>query len=492
MRTLSLLAALVVAVPAAAQPSAADTALVRDVVDAYQFERAMSLSFGQGGLPPFAQGAFRADALEDSLAAAFLRNLRPDLLQDALVYLSGPTAEALYAQAEGLGGNPFALREAMEHPKESDMADEALTRRLVEALGFEEFMPHMMRRMFLAMADATPAMAADLEEEGGIDAVMEQFERELGDDFGETLVTYSRLLYHSLPKATLADAAAFYESEAGQYVSEIGYQATINAVVPMVVDMVTGMAEAIADEDGRPLPQSGPPPPPDPPGRPLPPPIPEPPTPEVFEVVEVQPELIGGLEGLQQRVVYPDEARREGIEGRVVVQFVVDEQGRVTEAVAVHSPDPRLSAAALAAVEGSQFTPGMVRGRPVKVRFAVPLTFRLRGAEAEEGTPTGWGQGSAGERDEEPPVLVGGLEGLQARVVYPEEARRQRIEGLVVVQFIVGKDGQIANEAVVQSPHPLLARAALDAVRQSQFEPARVDGEPVEVQFAVPVSFRLR
>ncbi|MEM1044361.1 MAG: TonB family protein, partial [Bacteroidota bacterium] len=56
---------------------------------------------------------------------------------------------------------------------------------------------------------------------------------------------------------------------------------------------------------------------------------------DVFPIVEQQPELIGGLEGLQSRIQYPELARRAGIEGTVFVQFVVDEQGNVNDPVCV-------------------------------------------------------------------------------------------------------------------------------------------------------------
>ncbi|MEM0964435.1 MAG: TonB family protein, partial [Bacteroidota bacterium] len=71
------------------------------------------------------------------------------------------------------------------------------------------------------------------------------------------------------------------------------------------------------------------------------------PRPDVFEVAEVQPELIGGLAALQERVVYPSMAREAGIEGQVVVQFIVDEEGNVTDPVVLRSPADILSQAAL-------------------------------------------------------------------------------------------------------------------------------------------------
>lgn len=130
------------------------------------------------------------------------------------------------------------------------------------------------------------------------------------------------------------------------------------------------------------MPEPPPPPPPAPvdaPPPPPPPPAPEPEfaEPDVFEVAEIQPELIGGLAGLQSRLTYPPLAIRAGVEGQVVVQFVVDERGNVVDPVVLRSPNPILSDAALAAVRESRFVPGQQRGRPVRVRYAVPVTFQL-------------------------------------------------------------------------------------------------------------------
>ncbi len=151
-----------------------------------------------------------------------------------------------------------------------------------------------------------------------------------------------------------------------------------------VEDLVRDLELDLGDETPPPATPPAPPSPPvvDPSSVPPPPPPPVvediPDTDAVFEVAEVQPELIGGLPGLQGRVEYPEFARRAGIEGQVVVQFVVDERGNVVDPVVLRSPNDLLSEAALKAVRESRFTPGQQRGRPVKVRFAVPVTFRLR------------------------------------------------------------------------------------------------------------------
>ena len=99
--------------------------------------------------------------------------------------------------------------------------------------------------------------------------------------------------------------------------------------------------------------------------------------PEIFVVVERMPELIGGLAQLQSKIVYPEIARLAGIEGRVMVQFIIDEEGRVHNPVVVRGIGGGADEAAIEAVRQARFTPGMQRGQPVKVRYTLPITFRL-------------------------------------------------------------------------------------------------------------------
>jgi protein TonB len=102
--------------------------------------------------------------------------------------------------------------------------------------------------------------------------------------------------------------------------------------------------------------------------------------PEVFVVVERMPELIGGLESLQKNIVYPEIARLAGIEGRVMVSFVIDEKGNVLNPVVVRGIGGGCDEAAVNAVKKAKFVPGMQRGMPVRVRFTLPITFRLNQA----------------------------------------------------------------------------------------------------------------
>lgn len=99
---------------------------------------------------------------------------------------------------------------------------------------------------------------------------------------------------------------------------------------------------------------------------------------EFFVVVENMPQLKGGLAELQRKVKYPEMARRAGIEGRVTVQFIVNEQGRVENPRVIRGIGGGCDEAALAAVKNAEFTPGMQRGRPVRVQYSLPIVFRLQ------------------------------------------------------------------------------------------------------------------
>ncbi len=98
---------------------------------------------------------------------------------------------------------------------------------------------------------------------------------------------------------------------------------------------------------------------------------------EVFVVVERMPELIGGIAGMQEKIVYPEIAKMAGIEGRVFVEFVIDERGNVQNPRVVRGIGGGCDEAALAAVKTVKFRPGMQRGKPVRVRYTLPVMFKL-------------------------------------------------------------------------------------------------------------------
>ena len=104
----------------------------------------------------------------------------------------------------------------------------------------------------------------------------------------------------------------------------------------------------------------------------------EEPEPEIFVVVEEMPELIGGLGEIQRKIRYPEIARKAGVEGRVILQFIVNENGNVTEAAVVRGIGAGCDEEALRVVREAKFKPGKQRGKAVKVKMSLPITFKLK------------------------------------------------------------------------------------------------------------------
>ncbi len=114
---------------------------------------------------------------------------------------------------------------------------------------------------------------------------------------------------------------------------------------------------------------------------------PEPPKHEeenaVFDIVEQMPLFPGGnaalMKYLNDNIRYPVVAQENGVQGRVVVSFVVEKNGSITDVKVVRSVDPSLDKEAARVVSGMpNWTPGKQNGSNVRVKYNVPVTFRLQ------------------------------------------------------------------------------------------------------------------
>ena len=100
------------------------------------------------------------------------------------------------------------------------------------------------------------------------------------------------------------------------------------------------------------------------------------------DVVEQQPSYPGGqqalLEFLRQNVNYPEQALKDSVEGRVVLSFVVETDGSITETKVVRSVHPLLDEEALRVAKlMPKWEPGYQNGIPVRVKYNIPVTFKL-------------------------------------------------------------------------------------------------------------------
>ena len=230
---------------------------------------------------------------------------------------------------------------------------------------------------------------------------------------------------------------------------------------------------------------------------------------EIFQVVEEQPMFPGGMQEmmkfLQQNIKYPKEAQEQGKQGRVIVQFVVNKDGSITGDSVVRSVDPLLDAEALRVVRSMpNWTPGKQKGEPVRVRFTLPVSFRLSGGSTDKAQePAKAAQtenASSGDEIfqvvEDMPEYSGGMEELmkylQKNVKYPKEAQEQGKQGRVIVEFVVEKDGSITDTKVMKPVDPLLDAEALRVVSaMPNWNPGKQRGKEVRTRFTLPVTFRL-
>ncbi len=100
--------------------------------------------------------------------------------------------------------------------------------------------------------------------------------------------------------------------------------------------------------------------------------------PQYFVAVEEMPEPIGGIQAIQSKIVYPEIAKRAGVEGKVYVLAFVDENGDVRDAKIIKGIGAGCDEAALDAVKKTKFKPGKQRGKPVRVQVSIPVVFKLQ------------------------------------------------------------------------------------------------------------------
>ncbi len=206
---------------------------------------------------------------------------------------------------------------------------------------------------------------------------------------------------------------------------------------------------------------------------------------------------------------YPPQARQAEIQGKVVLRVQISKSGDV-ESIQMLSGHPMLVPAAIAAVKQWKYKPYLLNGEPVEVETQVTVNFTLADKPAAEGIvgdrPGGIHAGEPGRIAPSNPgdqSVVGtprrvrvssGV--MQAMVVskappqYPQDAKDQHIEGVVVMRAIIDKDGNVANLQLI-SGHPLLAPPAIEAVKRWKYQPYLLNGVPVEVETQITVNFTL-
>lgn len=209
---------------------------------------------------------------------------------------------------------------------------------------------------------------------------------------------------------------------------------------------------------------------------------------------------------LKEHLEYPEEAKKAGIEGTVVVQFTVDEKGKTLDYTTLEDPGSGLGAAAIAAVQKfGRWEPGKNRGEAVKVRMSVPVRFEISAQDNQEAPvpepevyvvadqmPTYPGCDFADKDSAQTCTFEKLMHYMRSNLVYPEEARKAGAEGTVVVKFVVDTEGVVTNARVEESVHEACDKEAMRLVKSMPaWVPGTHNGKKVKVELALPFKFAI-
>jgi TonB family protein len=192
-----------------------------------------------------------------------------------------------------------------------------------------------------------------------------------------------------------------------------------------------------------------------------------------FVYVPQEGEFKGGDSALQKfiekNLVYPKKAKRRKVEGTVTVQFILGKFGEILEAKALSGPEELRKSAVDVIVKSPKWDPAIQSGRQVKAYKKYDIVFKLDSAAVIRKAP--W-------TNKEKPYVFKSFDGffpggdsawekyIEQHLVYPEKAKRKKIQGVVVVQFIVDKEGYMADVEALTGPE-ILRQSAVTVVKKS-------------------------
>ena len=242
----------------------------------------------------------------------------------------------------------------------------------------------------------------------------------------------------------------------------------------------------------------------------------------IFEVVEHMPEFPDGgmsalMEYLSKNIKYPEAAMKKGTQGRATVQFVVEKDGSITNVKILRGIDPELNKEAVRVISAMpKWKPGTQKGEAVRVKYTVPVMFRLTEnntqvkyapieSKIDEMVVVGYAPEEATypeevtvfEVVEKMPEYPGGMSAMMEfigkNIKYPVAAQKAKIQGRVVIQFIVDKEGNIICPRVIRGADPLLDAEAIRLTTiMPKWKPGMQRGQAVNVKYTVPIMFRLQ
>ncbi|WP_133271698.1 energy transducer TonB [Hymenobacter radiodurans] len=233
---------------------------------------------------------------------------------------------------------------------------------------------------------------------------------------------------------------------------------------------------------------------------------PKPDADEIYDSVAQPAVPVGGVEAYAQYLAdnqqYPTGALQRGVQGTAPVTFVVEKSGVISNVAVTQPLDPELDKEAIRLIKGGpKWTPAQHRGAKVRQRVTVPVSFAIPADEsgATAATAPAGASASSGPtmvKPDEPARPVGGTEAfftwIQENQKYPALARQRKVEGRVMMEFIVEKDGSLVEPKVIKRLGSGLDEEALRLIKAApKWTPARYKGQPMKQKMVLPVVFQL-
>jgi TonB family protein len=192
---------------------------------------------------------------------------------------------------------------------------------------------------------------------------------------------------------------------------------------------------------------------------------------------------------LDSLIRYPKKARKMGIEGKVIVQALIDkDSGTVSQVEIFKSDNSLLNDEAIRVLKTARFYPSSINGWTLRI-----LNFNLKANPNAYKTATpikrdqdgGYGVYDIGQ---EPQEIIP----LEKLIHYPEEAEKNRIEGKVTLQALINKDGSVDKVELLKTTDSLFNEEAIRIIKSARFTPAMQNGTPLRVWITRSINFRLK
>jgi len=213
-----------------------------------------------------------------------------------------------------------------------------------------------------------------------------------------------------------------------------------------------------------------------------------------FVEYDTPPTPVGGFKAIGKHLVYPELARKAGIEGKVMVEVKINLDGSVSEAKVLESlgESNGCDEAAILALKSVKWKPALKDDKPVACSVKIPLQFKLK-EEAASGKAA-LPEGVEFVEYDEPPKPIGGFAVIQKKLHYPELARKTGIEGKVIVSTKIDVVGNVVDTKIQESlgENSGCDEAAIKAIKSVKWIPAKKENRPVAVWVAIPVAFKLK